>query len=76
MREFDVEVTMLNGAKWFLHFDHFHTAGITDKPEAVIGNAIRGSGSVVLEAFPVAQVKADAVYIVAQNIQSFKVIYR
>ncbi|AHZ10094.1 hypothetical protein BI004_gp081 [Bacillus phage NotTheCreek] len=76
MREFDVEVTMQNGAVWFLHYDLFVTAGIVDKPEATIGNAVRGSNSPVFLAYKQANVKTDSTYIVARNIQSFKVIYR
>jgi len=76
MREFDVEVTMQNGEVWFLHYDLFVTAGIVDRPEATIGNAVRGSNSPVFLAYKAAVVKTDAAYIVAQNIQSFKIVYR
>ncbi len=76
MREFDVKVKMMDGSEWYLPFSLFHTAGITDRPEAVIGNAVRGSNSPVFLAFKEQKSKGESEYIVAINIISFTIVYR
>ncbi|AEZ50445.1 hypothetical protein BPS13_0266 [Bacillus phage BPS13] len=69
---------MNNGNKWFLPFSFFVTAGIVNQPEAVIGNAVRGSGSHVIQAFTSNEAAGGgkSVWIVANNISSFDVQYR
>ncbi|AGT13640.1 hypothetical protein BigBertha_67 [Bacillus phage BigBertha] len=72
----DVEVTLMNGMIAFIPEEAFLTAGIADTPESVIGNAVRGSRSPVFHVNTKADMTGDWLYVIAQNILSFKVTHK
>ncbi|AEW47503.1 hypothetical protein BCB4_0274 [Bacillus phage B4] len=72
----DVEVTLMNGVIAYIPEDAFVTAGIADTPEAVIGNAVRGSRSPVFHVNTKADMTGEWLYVIAQNILSFKVTHK
>jgi len=69
----DVEVTLMNGTVEYIPEETFVSAGIADTPESVIGNAVRGSRSPVFHVNTNADMTGEWLYVIAQNILSFKV---
>ncbi|AHZ09796.1 hypothetical protein KAMFAM_73 [Bacillus phage Kamfam] len=75
-RPMDVEITLMDGTKAFIPQDVFNRGNIPEKPEAVIGNAVKGSGSPVFRVNTSADMNGEWEFVVAQNILKFKVTYK
>ncbi|QEM43118.1 hypothetical protein CHOTACABRAS_64 [Bacillus phage Chotacabras] len=69
----EVQVTLMNGVMAYIPEEAFISAGIADTPESVIGNAVRGSRSPVFHVNTKADMTGEWLYVIAQNILSFKV---
>ncbi|UNA01473.1 deoxi-UTP pyrophosphatase [Bacillus phage vB_BcgM] len=72
----EVQITLMNGDIAYIPEETFITAGIADAPEAVIGNAVRGSRTPVFHVNKQADMSGEWLYVIAQNIMSFKVTHK
>jgi hypothetical protein len=70
-----VELTDVNGAKWFVHEEVFNLAGVPETPDSVIGNYIHGSRGPLLKVNTLANMTGEEIYLNPNAIVSMKVTY-
>jgi hypothetical protein len=70
-----VELTDVNGAKWFVPEDEFNSGGVPESPDSVIGNYMHGSRGPMIKVNTLSTMLGEWHFLNPDAIVSMKVTY-
>lgn len=71
----NVEITLINNAKYFVPAEVFETFGVPETADGVIGSYIAGSRGPILKVNTLVGMNGETHYINPRHIASFKITY-
>lgn len=75
MRQKTVEITLIDGSVWYVPKEEFTHFNVTETPDAIISNYIRGSRGPLLKVNKLANMTGEVEHINANFILKVKVTY-